>query len=112
MRPVDLRGRRANRPAVTVTIDTMTFSRLHRPCVGGLSPGSYQGPTKQHRSRIALAKFYGESETEMELGQHFGHTPLAVTETENGFVVGADVLVGKVEHVEAVARNVRIAVAE
>jgi transposase len=31
------------------------------------------------------------------------YTPMAVTETQNGFIVGADVLVGNVEHVEAVA---------
>ena len=31
------------------------------------------------------------------------YTPMAVTETENGFIVGADVLVGSVEHIEAVA---------
>ncbi len=32
-------------------------SRLHRPCVGGSSPGCYQRSTKQYRSRITLAKF-------------------------------------------------------
>ena len=31
------------------------------------------------------------------------YTPIAVTETENGFIVGAEVLVGNVEHVQAVA---------
>ncbi len=31
------------------------------------------------------------------------YTPMAVTETENGFIVGADVLIGNVEHMEAVA---------
>jgi transposase len=30
------------------------------------------------------------------------YTPVAVTETENGFIVGADVLIGNGEHVEAV----------
>jgi transposase len=36
------------------------------------------------------------------------YTPMAVTETQNGFIVGADVLVGNVEHVEAVAMVDRV----
>ena len=31
------------------------------------------------------------------------YTPMAITETENGFIVGADVLIGNVEHVEAIS---------
>ena len=38
------------------------------------------------------------------------YTPMAVTETGNGFIVGADVLVGNVEHVEAVAMIDRLEV--
>ena len=45
---------------------------LHRPCVGGSTPGSYKQAPKNHRSRGMASTAAPATETERERGIHFG----------------------------------------
>lgn len=86
--PADLREMKARQEQLKQALAQLQAMDEQRRRDGTKGPA--QLPTADHDSRVLPNK---------EGGYAPNYTPMAVTETENGFIVGADVLIGNVEHV-------------
>lgn len=87
----NLQQRRAKLQAALAQLEQMDQQRQR----GGIDPGKSpaQLPIADQDSRILPNK---------EGGYAPNYTPMAVTETQNGFIVNEDVVVGNVEHTHAI----------
>jgi transposase len=88
----DLIQRRAKLQEVVAKLEQMEEQRRRDGIDNKKNPA--QLPISDQDSRILPNK---------EGGYSPNYTPMAVTETENGFIVGEDVLIGNVEHIHAIA---------
>ena len=90
--PESLRDMQVRQQMLKDALETLKAMELQRK-KDGIDPkkNPAQLPTNDHDSRILPNK---------EGGYAPNYTPMAVTETINGFIVGADVLIGVVEHTQ------------